>query len=71
MCSNDVIFLINNAGQCYRDVAESVNLTHLDDMMRTHVRAAAHLTKLFMPHLIETKGSIVNVSSIFGKRPVS
>lgn len=34
-------------------------------------RAIYHLTMLAVPHLIKTKGSIVNVSSVNGVRSVS
>ena len=30
-----------------------------------------HLTMLAVPHLIQTRGNIVNVSSVNGIRPVS
>lgn len=33
-------------------------------------RSIFHLTQLCVPHLIKTKGSIVNVSSVNGQRSV-
>lgn len=39
-------------------------------MMATNVRGPVMLTKLAIPYLIETKGNVVNVSSIGGIIPV-
>lgn len=36
----------------------------------SHPRSVYHLTQLCVPHLIKTKGSIVNVSSVNGQRSV-
>uniref|UniRef100_A0A1B0CT40 Uncharacterized protein n=1 Tax=Lutzomyia longipalpis TaxID=7200 RepID=A0A1B0CT40_LUTLO len=36
--------------------------------MNTNVRSLYHLTMLAVPHLIKTKGNIVNVSSVAGTR---
>lgn len=36
----------------------------------SHSRSVYHLTQLCVPHLIKTKGSIVNVSSVNGQRSV-
>jgi len=38
-------------------------LEHFDTMMATNVRAVFQLTKLAVPHLIESKGAIVNVDT--------
>lgn len=42
-----------------------------DEIMATNVRSVIFLTKLCIPHIVKTKGTIVNVSSIAGIRPVS
>jgi len=42
-----------------------------DSIMATNIRAVFQLTQLAIPHLIESKGSIVNVSSMLGLLPVS
>jgi len=39
--------------------------------MATNVRSVYKLTQLAVPHLIESKGAIVNVSSVLGMVPVS
>jgi len=45
---------------------ESSSLKQFDSIMGTNVRAVYHITMLAVPHLIATKGAIVNVSSISG-----
>lgn len=60
--------LINNAGICIRDSAQSVDLDDYDRLMDINVRSVVALTKLAVPHLEQTKGNILNVSSISGLR---
>lgn len=61
--------LINNAGVGVRgSILEGVEL--LDRAMATNLRAVYHLTSLAAPHLIKTKGCIVNVSSVAALRPI-
>ncbi|XP_072178694.1 3-oxoacyl-[acyl-carrier-protein] reductase FabG-like [Diadema setosum] len=61
--------LVNNAA-----VADVVSILSedfvktYDWVMRINVRGVLQLTKLAIPHLIATKGSIVNVSSLASKR---
>jgi len=63
--------LVNNAGHYLVDTIAALDLSVMDDMLRTHVRAVAQLMKLALPHLIRSKGNIVNVSSVFGLRPIT
>ncbi|XP_068461402.1 3-oxoacyl-[acyl-carrier-protein] reductase FabG-like [Clinocottus analis] len=60
--------LINNAGILVMGSIETSDLAQYDRVMNINVRAVYHLTQLCVPHLIKTKGSIVNVSSINGER---
>jgi len=46
-------------------------LEQFDLIMAINVRAVYHLTKLAVPHLIESKGSIVITSSMASKISVS
>jgi len=46
-------------------------LEQFDLIMSTNIRAVYQLTQLAVPYLIESKGSIVNVSSILGAIAVS
>ncbi|XP_075974685.1 cyclohexanol dehydrogenase-like [Anticarsia gemmatalis] len=61
--------LVNNAGIFSIDKILSENVVDsFDKVIATNLRSAVYLTHLAAPHLIETKGNIVNVSSIVGKR---
>lgn len=60
--------LINNAGILESGTIENTSLEQFDRVMNTNIRSIYHLTMLAVPHLIEQKGSIVNVSSVNGIR---
>lgn len=58
--------LINNAGILILDSISNFEVENLDRGWNTNVRSVALLTSLAVPHLEQTKGNIVNVSSIAG-----
>lgn len=60
--------LINNAGIIEMGSIENTSLEQYDRLMNTNVRSIYQLTMLAVPHLIKTKGNIVNVSSVNGIR---
>lgn len=60
--------LVNNAGILESGCIQTTNLEQYDRTMKTNVRSIYQLTMLTVPHLIKTKGSIVNVSSVNGLR---
>ncbi|KAJ8285597.1 hypothetical protein GJAV_G00028650 [Gymnothorax javanicus] len=60
--------LINSAGILAMGSIESTSLEQYDEVMNVNVRSVYFLTHLCVPHLIKTKGSIVNVSSVNGQR---
>lgn len=60
--------LVNNAGIFASGTIETASLEQYDNVMNTNVRSVYHLTALATPHLINTKGCIVNVSSVNGIR---
>lgn len=60
--------LINNAGILETGTIETTSLEQYDRVMATNVRSIYHLTMLAVPHLIASKGNIVNVSSVNGIR---
>eukprot|EP00057_Strongylocentrotus_purpuratus_P024087 XP_011678561.1 PREDICTED: 17-beta-hydroxysteroid dehydrogenase 14-like [Strongylocentrotus purpuratus] len=63
--------LVNNAGISLFDTLTSeALLENYDHTTKVNVRSIIQLTNLATPHLIESKGSVVNVSSICGKRVV-
>jgi len=62
--------LINNAGMAV--AMKSVLETSIDAYDRTmdvNLRSAVKLSLMALPHLVKTKGNIVNISSILGLRP--
>lgn len=60
--------LINNAGILESGSIETTSLEQYDRVFNTNVRSMYQLTALAVPHLIKTKGNIVNVSSVTGLR---
>ncbi|KAJ0175883.1 hypothetical protein K1T71_009042 [Dendrolimus kikuchii] len=56
--------LINNAGITARTCILRADMGTFDDVFNTDVRGVYNLTRLLVPALIETKGNIVNISSI-------
>jgi len=60
--------LVNAAGHISNGSIENTSLDAWDAMMNVNLRAVFHLMQLATPHLVKTKGSIVNVSSVTGLR---
>lgn len=60
--------LINSAGIIESGTIETATLEQYDRIMNTNVRSMFMLTQLAVPHLIKTKGNIVNLSSVCGIR---
>lgn len=61
--------LINIAGSMVPGSIENVTMDDFDATMAVNVRAIFELTRLAIPSLIETKGCILNTSSVCGLRP--
>ncbi|CAG9791690.1 unnamed protein product [Diatraea saccharalis] len=58
---------VNNAGIAkFGSISDGTIMDTYDEVMNTNLRAAVHLTALAAPHLIATKGNVVNVSAIGG-----
>lgn len=60
--------LVNNAGVLESGGIENTNMEQYDRIMNINIRSIYHLTTLAVPHLIKTKGNVVNVSSVNGIR---
>ncbi|KAG6450633.1 hypothetical protein O3G_MSEX006675 [Manduca sexta] len=57
--------LVNNAGITgYSSIVTNDTMVLFDRIMSVNLRAAVYITHLTVPYLIETKGNIINVSSI-------
>lgn len=61
--------LVNSVGQGALGSILTITLEQYDEMMRLNVLGTFHLIKLAVPHLLKTKGNIVNVSSVGGVLP--
>lgn len=60
--------LANAAGHISSGSIEETSLAAWDAMMNVNLRAVFQLMQMATPHLIKTKGNIVNVSSVTGLR---
>ncbi|MDJ0975264.1 MAG: SDR family oxidoreductase [Planctomycetota bacterium] len=62
--------LVNNAGIAPPAPLEAVDLDHYDKIFGINVRGLIDTTIKALPLLRESKGSIINISSIVGNRPM-
>ncbi|HYP29007.1 MAG TPA: glucose 1-dehydrogenase [Blastocatellia bacterium] len=60
--------LVNSAGILKSGSIESTSLDSWDEMMDINLRSVFLLMKLAVPHLEQSRGNIVNVSSVTGLR---
>jgi len=60
--------LVNAAGIIANGTIENTKLQDWDYMFNVNARAPFYLTQRALPHLIERKGNVVNVSSVTGIR---
>jgi NAD(P)-dependent dehydrogenase (short-subunit alcohol dehydrogenase family) len=60
--------LVNAAGHISTGSIEDTTLRAWDAMMNVNLRAVFHLMQTATPHLIKTKGNVVNISSVTGLR---
>lgn len=60
--------LVNAAGIIKNGSVEDTTLADWDKMMNVNVRSMFYLMQKAVPYLVETKGNIVNVSSVTGLR---
>jgi len=58
--------LINNAGISMRALFSEVDMQVLHRLMETNFWGTVYCTKYALPHLLESKGSVIAVSSIAG-----
>src|SRR5699024_3001695 len=65
-------FLVNSAGQATPVGTLAIDnlLEEFDRVMAINVRSVVALTKLAVPHLEKTKGSVINISSGASIKPV-
>jgi NAD(P)-dependent dehydrogenase (short-subunit alcohol dehydrogenase family) len=58
--------MVNNAGIGSVGTVEDMSLEDWQDVMRINLNGVMHGTRAALPHLRESKGSIVNIASIYG-----
>jgi len=61
--------LVNSAGILEGGTLESTELEDWDRTMEINVRSLFHLSRLALPHLEASRGTIINLSSVAGVRP--
>uniref|UniRef100_A0A8R1HPH9 Oxidoreductase n=1 Tax=Caenorhabditis japonica TaxID=281687 RepID=A0A8R1HPH9_CAEJA len=61
--------LINSAGILRSGPVLESGIEVFDEIMNVNVRSLVRLTRAALPHIISTKGTVVNVSSITGPCP--
>ncbi|KAH7643427.1 hypothetical protein HUG17_10118 [Dermatophagoides farinae] len=63
--------LINNAGYAQiTSIFDPKSLDTFDKVMRLDVRATINLTLMAAPYLEQTRGNIINISSVCGTKPL-
>ncbi|PKP21789.1 MAG: short chain dehydrogenase [Bacteroidetes bacterium HGW-Bacteroidetes-21] len=62
--------LVNNAGISMRAAFEHLDLVVMKKLMDTNFWGTVYCTKYALPYLLESKGSVVGVSSIAGFAPL-
>jgi NAD(P)-dependent dehydrogenase (short-subunit alcohol dehydrogenase family) len=60
--------LVNAAGHISNGSIENTSLAAWDAMMNINLRAVFQLMQIATPHLISTRGNVVNISSVTGLR---
>ncbi|KAM3968682.1 putative oxidoreductase SSP0419 [Aphomia sociella] len=60
--------LVNCAGKRSKASMFDTSMNDFDEQMNINVRVPVLLTKLALPHLVKSKGNVVNVVSAFTKR---
>ncbi|CAL4166714.1 unnamed protein product, partial [Meganyctiphanes norvegica] len=60
--------LVNSAGILLSGGIETISMEDYDRQMNVNTRSPFLMTKLSLPHLLKTKGNIVNISSVTGTR---
>jgi len=63
--------LVNNAGLVIATPILNFNIEDFDKVHNVNLRATVALSMLALPHLIKTKGNVVNISSIAAWRPMT
>ncbi len=58
--------LVNNAGVAFYKKLNETKIKEIDNMIDVNLKGVIYTTKLFLGKLIESKGTLVNISSVAG-----
>jgi NAD(P)-dependent dehydrogenase (short-subunit alcohol dehydrogenase family) len=64
----EINILLNNAGITMRAIFEDLQLDVMKKVMDTNFWGAVYCTKYAFPYLLKSKGSVIAISSIAGKK---
>ncbi|ESP01190.1 hypothetical protein LOTGIDRAFT_207716 [Lottia gigantea] len=67
---NQLDVLVNNAGISNYKTTQQTETPIFDEIMSVNLRAPFILSRLAIPHLIKTKGTIINISSALSQRGI-
>ncbi len=62
--------LVNNASTFYPTGLGAINEANWDDLIGTNLKAPLFLAQAAAPHLVKTRGAIVNIVDIHAERPL-
>lgn len=62
--------VVNNASRFYRTLMGEVTDLVWEDLLNSNLKAPFFLSQAAMPYLKETKGMIINITDIYGVRPL-
>lgn len=63
--------LVNCAGNAWNKPIEQLTTEDWDLTMNTNLRSAFYAVRCALPYLLETKGNVVNISSMGGLKPMT
>jgi len=70
VCWNRLDLLVNNASSFYPTPMGEITEKQWQDLMGTNLKTPLFLSQAAAPHLLKTKGCIVNIVDIHGQRPL-
>ena len=63
--------VVNSVGNAWNKPIEDLTTDDWDKTMNTNLRSAFYSVRCALPYLIETKGNVVNISSMGGLKPMT
>ncbi len=63
--------LVNNASSFFPTPLGSIDLASWDDLIGSNLKAPLFLTQAAAPHLMATRGAVVNITDIHAERPLA